>query len=152
MVTAEVPGVEGPWRRVAGVLVQVRRAKVRCSSRWKSCPGKGRPGREGSAPVMAERQDVQDRRPDSSLPATGKGSFGVIRTSAKSSCGKGCGDHKLLRHRQFTGHGGSTKFAGPVQRWRSRLSVALHSRRKCSVLLFSWFSPAQVFSLSVLFF
>jgi len=28
-----------------GVLVQVRRAKVRCSNRCESCPGKGRPGR-----------------------------------------------------------------------------------------------------------
>jgi hypothetical protein len=29
----------------AGARVQVCRVKVRCSSRWKSCPGKGRPGR-----------------------------------------------------------------------------------------------------------
>ena len=28
-----------------GVAVQVRREKVCCSSRWKSCPGKGCPGR-----------------------------------------------------------------------------------------------------------
>jgi hypothetical protein len=28
-----------------GEAAQVCREKVRCSSRWKSCPGKGRPGR-----------------------------------------------------------------------------------------------------------
>ncbi len=41
--------LRGPADRIEAlvtlVVVQVCRAKVRCSNRWKSCPGKGRPGR-----------------------------------------------------------------------------------------------------------
>jgi hypothetical protein len=32
------------WVSWTTVLVHVCRAKVRCSNRWKPCPGKGRPG------------------------------------------------------------------------------------------------------------
>jgi hypothetical protein len=39
--------------KLPGVLVQVRRAKVRCSNRCESCPGKGRPGRV-AIPAAAE--------------------------------------------------------------------------------------------------
>src|SRR5271166_2199646 len=40
-----------------GVLVQVRRAKVRCSSRCKSCPGKGRSDRVAISAAAATQRD-----------------------------------------------------------------------------------------------
>ncbi len=39
----------------------------------------GRLGQQGREGVVAQSQDVQDRRPHAALPAAGKGQFGVHR-------------------------------------------------------------------------
>jgi len=48
--------------RLHCVLVHVRRAKVRCSSRWKSCPGKGRPGRVAILAVVEATKRLKPGR------------------------------------------------------------------------------------------
>jgi hypothetical protein len=57
-------------KRVApGVLVHVCRAKVRCSNRWKSCPGKGRPGRVA---IPAAREVTNGSKPGRHKAAFGR--------------------------------------------------------------------------------
>ena len=79
----------------------------------------GSPGEQGREGVVAESQDMEDGRPDAALPAAGRGSVGGIGASVKIPCQESHGTCKLLRHRQFTGQGVSTQFAGPVHPIRS---------------------------------
>ncbi len=86
------------------------------SESWLMCCGVycSKPFASGNACSVNQGESWDTHRGRGASSRGAGANWGAWRASAKSSCRKGCGDHKLLRHRQFTGQGGSTKIAGPL--------------------------------------